>query len=68
MTKINISDKIKFYRKEHQLTQEEFANLIGVSHQAISKWERIECYPDITFLPELAKALDCKIEDFFTVY
>lgn len=65
MTKISISEKIKSYRRERGLTQGEFADLMGVSHQAISKWERVECYPDITFLPELAKTLGCGVGDFF---
>ena len=39
--------------------------MLGVSAQAISKWEREECYPDITFLPELAALLLCRVDDFF---
>lgn len=62
---ITISEKIKKYRKEERLTQGQFATILGVSHQAISKWERVECYPDITILPSLAKVLGCKVEDFF---
>jgi len=65
MKQITIARRIKRYRKEHSLTQEEFGRLLGVSPQAISKWERVECYPDITLLPELAKLLECTISDFF---
>lgn len=65
MSKINIYEKVKHYRKEHKLTQGEFAKLIGVSAQAISKWERVECYPDIQFLPALAEILGCSVADFF---
>ena len=67
MKKIVISDKIKEYRKLNKLTQEEFGRLIGVSYQAVSKWERCECYPDITFLPDIAKLISCDINDFFVV-
>ena len=63
--KITISQKIKEYRKHHRLSQEEFGTLLGVSPQAISKWERVECYPDITFLPQIAKVLSCSVDDFF---
>jgi len=66
MKKIIISEKIKIYRKERLLTQEEFGNILGVSAQAVSKWEKELCYPDITFLPDLAAALGCGIDDFFT--
>ncbi len=65
MKKIIVSEKIKEYRRQNKLTQEEFGRLLGVSAQAISKWEREECYPDITFLPEIAALLLCDINDFF---
>lgn len=65
MKKITISEKIKQYRRQNDLTQEKFGELVGVSAQAISKWEREECYPDITFLPELATLLNCNVDDFF---
>ncbi len=65
MKRIIISEKIKEYRRQNGLTQEEFGKLLGVSAQAISKWEREECYPDITFLPELAALLSCNVNDFF---
>ena len=66
MKNIVISEKIKEYRKENHLTQEELGMLLGVSAQAISKWERKECYPDITFLPDIASLLCCSVNDFFT--
>lgn len=65
MKKIIIAEKIKEYRRMHRLTQGEFGRYIGVSAQAISKWERCECYPDITFLPQLAELLTCTVNDFF---
>ena len=65
MKKVVISRKIKEYRKTHKLTQEEFADLMGVSAQAISKWEREVCCPDITLLPDLAEILSCSVNDFF---
>ncbi len=66
MKKVIVSEKIKEYRRENHLTQEEFGKLLGVSAQAISKWERKECYPDITFLPDIALLLRCSVNDFFT--
>ncbi|MBE6585254.1 MAG: helix-turn-helix transcriptional regulator [Ruminococcaceae bacterium] len=65
MTVIIIDQKIRDYRKSHKLTQEAFGELLGISPQAVSKWERVECYPDITFLPELAKMFGCRVDDFF---
>jgi transcriptional regulator with XRE-family HTH domain len=65
MKRVIIADKIKEYRRAHRLTQEDFGRLLGVSAQAISKWERQTCYPDITFLPDIAELLGCELEDFF---
>ena len=65
MKKIIVAQKIKEFRHENRLTQEQFGNLLGISGQAISKWEREECYPDITILPDLAATLGCKVDDFF---
>lgn len=63
--KILISEKLKDYRKANNLTQFEFSSMIGVSPQAVSKWEREECYPDIIFLPILASVFECLVDDLF---
>ena len=52
-----IKDKIKFYRKESNLSQSQLAELIGVSPQAISKWETGIGYPDLSMVVPLAIAL-----------
>lgn len=65
---ITIAEKIKEYRKENKLSQSEFGKLIGVSAQAVYKWEQNVCYPDIIFLPYLARILECKTDDFFEMY
>ena len=63
--KISISEKIKDYRRKNYLSQEAFGRLVGVSAQAVSKWEKEICYPDITVLPDLADIIGCQIDDFF---
>ncbi|MBQ7319070.1 MAG: helix-turn-helix transcriptional regulator [Clostridia bacterium] len=62
---IVISEKIRNYRARHKLTQQDFGAILNVSPQAISKWERCACYPDITILPALAALLCCSVNDFF---
>ncbi|MBO7273439.1 MAG: helix-turn-helix transcriptional regulator [Clostridia bacterium] len=65
MGKITVAEKITEFRQRNNLTQGEFGKLLGISAQAISKWEREICYPDITILPDLARVLGCSVNDFF---
>lgn len=64
---ITIAEKIKAYRNENGLSQKEFGKLIGVSAQAVSKWEKNICCPDMIFLPHLARILNCSTDDFFEI-
>lgn len=52
---LNIGKNIKSLRTQRGITQETLANRIGVAPQSVSKWERGEGYPDITFLMPLAE-------------
>ena len=62
---IIISQKIKEYRTANGIKQRELADALGISAQALSKWERGECCPDISTLPILARLLGCRVDDFF---
>ena len=62
---ITIADKIKTYRGKNNLSRKKFGDLIGVSPQAIYKWEHNICCPDIYLLPYLADILNCSVNDFF---
>lgn len=55
---MTIGQTIKLYRKEKKFTQGQLAELIGVSTQAISKWETDAGMPDISQIVPLAKVLD----------
>ena len=68
MYQITIANKIKAYRNENNLSLKEFGKLIGVSAQAVCKWEQNTCYPDIIFLPHLARILNCTTDDFFEIH
>lgn len=63
--RVTIADKIKAYRRGHALSQREFGELLGVSAQAVCKWEQGICYPDLALLPQLAHVMACSIDDFF---
>ncbi|MGN1235200.1 MAG: helix-turn-helix domain-containing protein [Christensenellaceae bacterium] len=56
-----IGQIIREKRAEKGLTQEQLAEQLGVTGQAVSKWERDESYPDISLLKELAKALSTSV-------
>ncbi len=53
-----VGEQIAVLRKAKGITQNELGERIGVSFQAVSKWERGETLPDITLLPDLAKILE----------
>lgn len=50
-------------RKEKQLTQEQLAEKLGVSINAVSKWERGLSFPDVSLYKDLCKELDINIEE-----
>lgn len=61
----NMGERIASLRKEKDLTQEAFAKLIGVSPQAVSKWETGNGYPDISLLPMISMALGISLDRLF---
>ena len=61
--KLLIGEKISHYRKQKNMTQEQLANQIGISAQAVSGWEREVGYPDITLLPGISHALGISIDE-----
>ena len=52
-----MGSRISKYRKAKGMTQEELAGMLGVSSQAVSKWENDISCPDISLLPQLSKVL-----------
>ena len=62
-----IGEIIKELRKQRKITQEELAELVGVTPQAISKWERDVGYPDITQIVPLSKAFGVSTDEILGV-
>lgn len=54
---MEFGERISLYRRNRNFTQEELAARIGVTSQAVSKWERKQSYPDVSMLPEICRLL-----------
>ena len=61
-----IGNRITKYRKAKGMTQEELASQLGVSSQAVSKWENDASCPDISLLPQLCKVLGITTDELLT--
>ena len=57
-----LSENLKKHRLLKNLTQEDVAAYLNVTPQSVSKWERGDSYPDITFLPALANIFETSID------
>lgn len=62
---MTIGNKIKQYRKNKQLTQQQLGDLINKSAISIRKYEADDITPSFKVLEEIAKALDVNYNDFF---
>ena len=62
---MKIGNKIKELRKQRKITQEQLANGIGISSQAVSKWENGIALPDITLAPVLARYFGITLDELF---
>lgn len=60
-----INEQITFLRKRANMTQDELAGKLGVTNQAVSKWENNICCPDIQLLPKIAKLFGVSIDCLF---
>jgi tellurite methyltransferase len=60
-----LSGNIARYRKKRGLTQDDLAVRLGITFQAVSKWETGQTVPDTVILPELAKILDISMDKLF---
>ncbi len=59
---MTLGDKLSKLRKERNLTQEKLADILGVSRQAISKWESDTAYPETDKLIRLSNLFDCSLD------
>ena len=62
---MTLGNKIAELRKEKGMTQEALANALGVSNQAVSKWEANQSCPDIQLLPQIADFFGVSVDSLF---
>lgn len=61
--KLYIGDNLKKLREEKKVTQDALAEYLGVTYQAVSRWENGIAYPDIELLPEIARFFEVSLEE-----
>ncbi len=60
---MKFNEKLTKLRKQNNLSQESLAEKLGMSRQAISKWESGSSYPDMSTMINICKVLNCTLED-----
>jgi len=60
---LKLDENLRKFRLKRELTQEQFANILGVSAQAVSRWENGTTYPDITLLPTIASYFEVTLDE-----
>ena len=63
---MTIGKRIGLLRRQKGLTQEELASHMGVSPQAVSKWENDQTCPDISALPKLARLFGVTVDELLS--
>lgn len=66
MSDFRLNEQIAHLRKKNHMTQEKLAAILGVTNQAVSKWEAGICCPDVQLLPEIAKCFKTSIDALFS--
>ena len=61
--KLNIGENLRRLRREQNITQETLAEKLGTSFQSVSRWENGTTYPDIEFLPAIARIFGTTVDN-----
>lgn len=64
---LKLGENLKKYRIQNGLTQEQLAEVFGVSPQAVSRWELGTTFPDIALLPVIADYFDITTDELFGI-
>ena len=61
--KLTIGENIRNFRRKNDLTQEAFAERLGVTYQSVSRWENGATYPDLELLPAISELLSVTVDE-----
>ena len=61
-----LGNRIAMLRRKKELKQDDLAEMLGVSPQAVSKWENDQSCPDISLLPKLSQILGVTVDELLT--
>lgn len=62
---IRLGEKIKSLRKQKNMSQEVLAQVLGVTFQAVSKWETGAAMPDVSMIPAIARFFEVSTDELF---
>lgn len=62
---IKLGEKIRTLRKARNISQEVLAQYLGVSFQAVSKWENGDTMPDVAMIPAIASFFEVSTDELF---
>lgn len=65
--KLSIGENIRSFRKKNDLTQEAFAECLGVTYQSVSRWENGTTYPDLELIPAIAEVLAVTVDELLGI-
>ena len=58
---MNLSENLKKIRKQHNLSQEQLAEKLGVSRQSVSKWESNQAYPEMDKMLQICQIFNLMV-------
>ena len=65
--KLYLGKNLRQLRRDRDLTQEELAEVLGVSYQSVSRWENDTCYPDMELIPMIASFFSVTVDQLLGV-
>lgn len=65
--KLTLGENIRRLRREKNMTQEQLAEALAVSFQAVSRWENSATYPDIELLPAIAERFSVSVDELLGI-